>query len=71
MSYIIPQDRHQLSFGSLADGSGGDGVLQFIDAFLDKPDLAQPGFVLKAESAIGRPAYRPYTPAAILLCGYI
>jgi hypothetical protein len=41
MNYITGQDRHQMSFGSLADEIGLDNSVHFIAAFVDKIDLFQ------------------------------
>jgi hypothetical protein len=41
MNYITGQDRHQMSFCSLADEIGSDNPVRFIDAFVDKIDLFQ------------------------------
>jgi transposase len=71
MNYISGQDRQQIGFSSLADGIEADNVVRFIDAFVDKIDLRQLGFEVKALKEEGRPPYDPKVLMKLYLYGYL
>jgi transposase len=71
MSYIIPQDRYQIRFGSLDLEIGSEHVVRFIDAFVDKIDLMQLGFEIRPLKEEGRPSFDPKVLMKLYLYGYL
>jgi hypothetical protein len=49
--------RHQVAFGSLEDSVSAENPVRVIDAFVDKLDLNQLGFVQRELKSEGRPGF--------------
>ena len=73
MAHISGHDRLQtlLFPGSVDDYVGADNPVRFIDAFVDKLDLAAAGFVGVEAKATGRPGYAPADLFKLYLYGYL
>ncbi len=73
MAHISGHDRSQtlLFPGSVDDYVGPDNPVRFIDAFVDKLDLAAAGFVGVEPKATGRPGYAPADLLKLYIYGYL
>ena len=56
---------------SLEENVAADSNARVIDAFIDRADLDQLGFVIKGMSAEGRPAFNPAILCKLYLYGYL
>jgi hypothetical protein len=59
MQYITGTNRHQSYFSTLEHQVGAENPVRLIDAFIDKPELQQPGFGKTEPKAEGRPPFAP------------
>jgi transposase len=73
MAHLSGHDRSQtlLFPDSVDDYVGPDNPVRFIDAFVDRLDLAAAGFVGVAPKAMGRPGYAPADLLKLYLYGYL
>ena len=71
MDYIKSTNRSQIEMYNLDDQIEKDNTVRFVDAFVDKLDLAQLGFVLNEIKTEGRPAFNPKVFLKIYLYGYL
>ena len=73
MAHISGHDRSQtlLFPESVDDYVGPDNPVRFIDAFVDKLDLAAAGFVAVEPKATGRPGYAPADLLKLYIYGYL
>jgi len=71
MDYIKSKDRHQIEMYNLDDQIEKDNTVRFLDAFVDKLDLTQLGFVVNEIKSEGRPAFNPKVFLKIYLYGYL
>lgn len=70
MEFIPPQNRQQMSFGSLEDSIETDHAIRFLDAFVEKLDLGKLRFEVKTLNKEGRPPFHPKLFLKIYLYGY-
>ena len=70
MQHISPSNRLQLTFGSLEDPVATDDPARFLDAFVEKLDIAKLGFLIKSLQVEGRPSSHPKLFLKIYLYGY-
>ncbi len=71
MNYILPSSREQLFFSSLEEQVSSDNTVRFIEAFVEKLDLAQLHFVVKEVKEEGRPAFNPKLFLKLYIYGYL
>lgn len=73
MAHISGHDRSRtlLFPASVDDYVGPDNPVRFIDAFVDKLDLAAAGFVAVEPKATGRPGYAPADLLKFYVYGYL
>src|ERR1700710_1545960 len=73
MAHITGHDRLQtlLLPESVDDYVGPDNPVRFIDAFVDKLDLAVSGFAAVDAKATGRPGYAPADLLKLYIYGYL
>ena len=73
MAHILGHDRSQtlLFPESVDDYVGPDNPVRFIDAFVDRLDLAVAGFVGVEAKATGRPGYAPADLLKLYIYGYL
>lgn len=71
MDYIKSNNRHQIEMYNLDDQIESDNTVRFVDAFVEKLDLTQLGFVLNQIKSEGRPAFNPKVFLKIYLYGYL
>ena len=57
MQFITGTNRHQTYFGTLEDLVAADNLVRLIDAFVDKLDLQQLGFLNTSFKSEGRPPF--------------
>jgi transposase len=62
---------HQSYFGTLEDQVSADNAVRLIDAFIDKLDLYQLGFINTVHKSEGRPPYAPGVLLKLYLYGYL
>jgi transposase len=65
-----PESRAQVSFGSLDEMIPAEHQVRFLDAFVDKLDLAKLQFNVKPLNKEGRPPFHPSLFLKIYLYGY-
>lgn len=70
MQHISGTDRFQITFSSLDDFVDKDNPVRFIDAFVDRLDLARIGFASGKPREDGRPSFDPKTLLKLYLYGY-
>jgi transposase len=70
MQHIIPFDRFQVSFSSPDELIAPEDPVRFLDAFVEKLDLAKLGFRFKTVQVEGRPSFNPKILLKIYLYGY-
>ena len=63
--------RHQSYFSTLEDQVSADNAVRLIDAFIDKLDLHQMGFINTVHNSEGRPPYAPGVLLKLYLYGYL
>ena len=71
MNRIQGQSRFQVEFGSLEDSISSENPVRVIDAFVDKLDLNQLGFVQREIKSEGRPGFENHVFLKIYLYGYV
>jgi transposase len=71
MNYILSGSREQVFFSSLEEQVSAYNTVRFIDAFVEKIDLAQLYFVVKEIKAEGRPAFNPKLFLKLYIYGYL
>lgn len=71
MNRINGQSRHQVEFGCLEDGISAENPVRVLDAFVDKLDLNQLGFVQREIKPEGRPGFENEIFLKIYLYGYV
>jgi transposase len=73
MTHILGHDRSQLLLlpEAVDDYVGADNPVRFIEAFVDKLDLAVLGFVGTVPKATGRPGYAPADLLKLYIYGYL
>jgi transposase len=73
MTYITGHDRSQLLLlpEAVDDYVGSDNPVRFIDAFVDRLDLAAAGFGRVEPKVTGRPAYAPADLLKLYIYGYL
>jgi transposase len=71
MEYITPENRTQISFGSLDEGIEQDNQVRFIDIFVEKLDLSELHFVTKTLKSEGRPGFNPRVFLKLYIYGYL
>lgn len=71
MEFISGINRHQVEMYNLDDEIEADNTVRFVDAFVDKLDLLQLGFVVNGIKTEGRPAFNPKVFLKIYLYGYL
>ena len=59
MNFIKPESRAQVSFGSLDEMIPAEHQVRFLDAFVNKLDLAKLQFNVKPLNKEGRPPFHP------------
>ena len=71
MHYVQGNDRYQTYFSTLNDQVGQDDPVRLMDAFIDKLDLTQLGFVVNVLKSEGRPPFAPEVLLKLYLYGYL
>lgn len=71
MDFIQPQNRSQVSFGSLEDHIVTDNPVRLIDAFVEQVDLKRLGFRLAILKKEGRPAFASELFLKLYFYGYM
>jgi hypothetical protein len=71
MNQIKGLSRHLVTFGSLEENASGENPIRLLDAFLDKLDLNQLGFIQRELKSEGRPGFENETVLKIYLYGYV
>jgi transposase len=73
MTYITGHDRCQMLLlpEAVDDYVGADNPVRFIDAFVDRLDLAAAGFTRVVPEATGRPGYAPGDLLKLYIYGYL
>lgn len=71
MNRIHGQSRHQVEFGCLEDAISAENPVRVLDAFVDKLDLNQLGFVQREIKSEGRPGFLNEVFLKIYLYGYV
>ena len=71
MEHIPLADRTQLSFVSLEGLIAADNTVRVVDAFVEKLDLTQLGFVVNKLNKEGRPSYNSKVFLKLYLYGYL
>src|SRR6201985_507394 len=73
MTYVTGHDRSQLLLlpEAVDDYVGSDNPVRFIDAFVDRLDLAAAGFGRVEPKVTGRPAYAPADLLKLYIYGYL
>src|ERR1700748_3247797 len=73
MTYVTGHDRSQLLLlpEAVDDYVGSDNPVRFIDAFVDRLDLAAAGFGRVERRPTGRPAYAPADLLKLYIHGYL
>src|SRR6201981_1858610 len=73
MTYITGHDRSQLLLlpEAVDDYVGSDNPVRFIDAFVDRLDLAAAGFGRVEPKVTGRPSYAPADLLKLYIYGYL
>jgi transposase len=71
MEYIKGSSRHQSYFSTLEEQVSADNPVRLIDAFIDKLDLVQLGFINTVHKSEGRPPYAPGLLLKLYLYGYL
>lgn len=71
MQHISPANRFQLQFSSLDEHIEQDHSVRFIEAFVEKLDLAQLHFNVKMIQHEGRPSYNPKVFLKLYFYGYL
>src|SRR5919206_4221875 len=73
MRHVTGHDRSQLLLfpEAVDDYVGPDNPVRFIDAFVDRLDLAAAGFAGVEPKATGRPGYAPADLLKLYLYGYL
>ena len=70
MQHISPSNRLQLTFNSLEDMVAPDDPVRFLDAFVEKLDIAKLGFLIKSLQVERRPSFHPKLFLKIYLYEY-
>jgi transposase len=71
MQHISLKNRSQYEFTSLEDLVEKDNVVRFVDAFVDKLELAKLGFTLNTLKKEGRPSYESKVFLKLYIYGYL
>jgi transposase len=71
MDHIQPINRNQIEMICLEQQIEADNAVRFIDAFVEKLDLAQLQFQLKPIATEGRPPYAPKIFLKLYIYGYL
>lgn len=71
MAFIVGKDRDQMMFSTLSDVIEAENSIRFIEAFIEKIDLAQLGFQAKRVKEEGRPSFDPKVLMKLYLYGYL
>ena len=73
MTHILGHDRCQMLLlpEAVDDYVGADNPVRFIDAFVDRLDLAALGFIGTVPKATGRPGYAPADLLKLYIYGYL
>ena len=71
MQFIQGSNRHQSYFSTLEEQVSADNQVRLIDAFIDKLELQQLGFIGTAHKSEGRPPYAPSVLLKLYLYGYL
>ncbi|MFA7381248.1 MAG: transposase [Bacteroidia bacterium] len=71
MQHISPANRFQIQFSSLDEHIEQDHSVRFIEAFVEKLDLAQLHFNVKTIQQEGRPSYNPKVFLKLYFYGYL
>ena len=71
MDYIKSSNRSQIEMYNLDDQIEKDNTVRFVDAFVEKLELNQLGFVVNEIKSEGRPAFNPKAFLKIYLYGYL
>jgi transposase len=71
MSFMIGQDRNQVSFYSLEDSISPDNPVRVLDAFVDKLELEKLDFINTTAKSEGRPLFHPALFLRLYLYGYL
>ena len=71
MEHILPHNRNQIEFVSLDDLIEQDNQVRFIEAFVEKLDLAQLHFETKTIKSEGRPSFNPKLLLKLYFYGYL
>src|SRR5262245_44413906 len=71
MQFIQGSNRNQTYFVTLEEQVSTDNAVRLIDAFVDKLDLQQLGFINIAHKEQGRPPYAPAVLLKLYLYGYL
>ena len=71
MQFIQGSNRHQSYFSTLDEQVSVDNAVRLIDAFIDKLELQQLGFIGTVHKSEGRPPYAPSVLLKLYLYGYL
>lgn len=71
MNYITPINRFQTTFTSLDELISSDNAVRVLDAFVEKLDLKQLQYHIKALNSEGRPPFEPKVFLKLYLYGYL
>jgi transposase len=71
MQFIQGADRHQSFFTTADEQVSGDNPVRLMDAFVDKLELAKPGFTNTIHNSEGRPPFQPSLLLKLYLYGYL
>jgi transposase len=71
MEFISGKDRRQVEMYNLDEEIEQDNTVRFVDAFVEKLDLTELGFVVNEIKSEGRPAFNPKVFLKIYLYGYL
>jgi transposase len=71
VNHIISYNRHQTEISCLEDFIEQDNPVRFVDAFVDKLDLTELGFIIKDIKSEGRPSFDAKVFLKIYFYGYL
>jgi transposase len=71
MQHISLKNRHQIEFKSLEDSIDQGNIIRFVDAFVDKLELAKLGFTINTLKKEGRPSYQSSLFLKLYIYGYL
>ncbi len=70
MDYIKANNRHQIRMNCLEEQMEDDNQVRFMDAFVEKLDLASLGYIVPKLNTEGRPPFAPQLFLKLYLYGY-